>query len=659
MAKRTSKRRAARKSQRRSQSAVGRSTPRRATASGASSEQYERMKRFIRSRCDEYLQDPNITSIGIGRKNNNPKGPLVVQFAVAQKVRPEALESVTTKAIPAEVDFEGTKIPTDVVQRSFKPGYVVVQVEALIKDPRKLRRDVLVPGISVGNRRNEDAGTLGGIVFDTRARQPVLLSNWHVLHTPVGQLGDEVVQPGGFDDNRTERNVIGKLLRSHLGPAGDCAIASIETRRAEPEILDLKTTIGRIGKAQLGDRVIKSGRTTGVTFGVVTRVETITKMRYSADVVESIGGFEIGVDKGHKPPDGEISKGGDSGSAWMAVDGKGKVTDVMLGLHFAGDADDSDAEFALACNAHSVFEKLEIAPLVQSQAIVEAQESESREDLRTGFDKDFLPFTVSAPQFDDPLRSDLATLTGSREIRYCHFSVWLSKSRRFPRVVAWNIDGGSIKKIARTGIPFVKDDRGSLEQFQIGDELYKDNPIDRGHLARRADLCWGSTAEANQANRDSFFFSNITPQHERFNQGQRHGIWGRLEDAIFEDVRVADLHVSLLGGPILRSDDPKVRDIRVPIEFWKLIAYRDDADDTDKVRSFILTQRDLINDLAPESLELDEFKVFQVPLTRIQQVAGLRFTAAFRALDTMPAQPQGVGAPNVRLISSAADLFRG
>ena len=615
------------------------------------------MKRFIRAHCEDYLQDRNISSLGIGRKNGDPDGELVVQFAVERKVGLETLESVSSKFIPPRIEFEGVAIPTDVVQRSFKPSYVVLEPEALTKDFRKQRQETLVPGISIGNRRNRDAGTLGAIVLDSKGGQPAILSNWHVLHTPAGAIGDEIVQPGAFDDNSTQFNVMGRLLRSHLGAAGDCAICSIDSRKVDPTLLGLKTVVGRIGKAELGDKVVKSGRTTGVTFGVVTRVETITKINYGPGITENIGGFEIGVDKTNKPADGEISKGGDSGSCWMAIDKSNKATDVVLGLHFAGDAEDSDAEFALACNAHSVFEKLEISPLAKASAIGEIVATEARSDLRNGFDPDFLPFRVPDVQFTDVLTGDLARLDGDREIRYCHFSVWLSKSRRFPRVVAWNIDGAKIKKVSRTGIRFAKDERGGLDQFQIGDELYSDNPIDRGHLARRADLCWGSVTEANQANRDSFFFSNITPQHQRFNQGQRHGIWGRLEDAIFEDVKVADLKISLLGGPILKKGDPSVRDIPIPIEFWKLVAYRDDADDTDKVRAFILTQRNLLDDVIDtESLELDEFQVFQVPLTRIQTEAGIRFTAAFRALDTMPPAPQGVG-PNVRLITSSADLF--
>jgi hypothetical protein len=59
------------------------------------------------------------------------------------------------------------------------------------------------------------------------------------------------------------------------------------------------------------------------------------------------------------------------------------------------------------------------------------------------------------------------------------------------------------------------------------------------------------------------------------------------------------------------------------------------------VRAFILTQRNLIKDLVEaESLELDEFHVFQVPLARIEADAGIRFTNAFKALDTMPVKPE-------------------
>lgn len=97
-------------------------------------------------------------------------------------------------------------------------------------------------------------------------------------------------------------------MRSFLGLAGDCAVATIEGRGVEEEILELGVPVRVIGDPQLGDRVAKSGRTTGVTWGVVTRVHTITSMRYG-DALEKVGGFEIGPDADRPADDGEISMG--------------------------------------------------------------------------------------------------------------------------------------------------------------------------------------------------------------------------------------------------------------------------------------------------------------------------------------------------------------
>jgi endonuclease G, mitochondrial len=618
---------------------------------------------FIRAHADDYLKDENITSLGIGYKtvDGKPTKQLAVQFSVAQKVAPEAIESLATEKIPKTILFQGVEIPTDVVQRSFEPSYVVVQ--AMQKGDRKVRRDPISPGVSVANCRTT-AGTLGAFVRDRTSGEVVMLSNWHVLHTPTGKVGDPIVQPGPFDDNRIATNGVGKLLRSHLGAAGDCAIASIEGRKIDSNVIgiDGSVAITRIGMPQLGDRIVKSGRTTDVTFGIVSRIDTVTKLSYGEGVVANIGGFEIAPDPTKPAPSNEISKGGDSGSAWIAVAKNGKPTNIMLGLHFAGDAEGSDGEFALACYAASVFEKLEIEPITQVTPAppkkVTIEEVTEHPEFRTGFDEEFLQFPVPTPTFIQSTSKDLAILDGSKRIDYCHFSLWLSKSRKFPRVVAWNIDGDAVRSISRTGIPFKVDERGGLEKFQIDDELYADNPFDRGHVARRADLCWGPLSEARQANRDSFFFSNITPQHARFNQGMRGGLWGQLEDAIFNDIKVANLRVSLMGGPILRSTDPEYRGLaRVPREFWKLVAYTDDSDGKHKVRAFVLTQRDLVKDVVSELLELEEFRWYQVPLSRIESESGIRFAPSFKALDVLPVGPQSVGGGTARVIESSSDFF--
>ena len=517
-------------------------------------------KAFVRAHGEQYLKDGNITGLGVGYKTvgGKPTDQLSVQFTVAQKVSPESVERVSAKPIPKTIAFRGQTILTDVVERSFTPGYIVVQ--STDKSDRKTRRDPIVAGVSVANA-SSTAGTLGALVRDRTSGETVMLSNWPVLHTPDGRIGDVIVQPGPFDDNRIEANRVGRLLRSHLGAAGDCALASVEGRKIDPHVLGIPGAgiIARVGKPALGDRVLKSGRTTGVTYGVVTRVDTLTRIQYGSGVTANIGGFEIGPDAGNPAPNLEISKGGDSGAAWIAVAAGGAIT-----------ASCSDC----------------ISPAI----------------------------------------------------------------RKVPM--------GNLRSLSRAGIDFKIDERGSLSGFQIDDELYSDNPFDRGHVARRADLCWGPLTEARQGNRDSFFFSNITPQHARFNQGMRGGLWGRLEDAIFNDVSVSSLRVSLMGGPILRDSDPEYRHLaQVPREFWKMVAYADDADGGHKVRAFVLTQRDLVKAVIPEILELEEFRWYQVPLTRIESETGVRFAASLKALDDMPPQPQGLERSAVRPIADSADFF--
>lgn len=68
----------------------------------------------------------------------------------------------------------------------------------------------------------------------------------------------------------------------------------------------------------------------------------------------------------------------------------------------------------------------------------------------------------------------------------------MSASRRFCRWVAWNIDGSVLQALPRVHMRFKLDDAYDAK-YQVGDELYGKpaNVLDRGHIARRADLVWG------------------------------------------------------------------------------------------------------------------------------------------------------------------------
>lgn len=573
----------------------------------------DELRAFVRARGPAFLDDPNITSVGIGYKicNGVRTDQLCIQFTVAEKVESTAgLEALGTERIPRTLEVAGRAIPTDVIERDFAPAWRTVVLEA--PGDRKRRLDPLVPGVSVCHPGGT-AGTLGMIVFDRATGDPCMLSNWHVLHLATGAIGDDVVQPGPHDDNAVRLNRAGRLLRSHLGAAGDCAVARIENRAFRREILDLNVAPRALALAELGDRVIKSGRTTDVTRGIVRRVDVMARIDYPGLGARDIGGFEIGPEDG-AGPDVEISMGGDSGSAWLVAGEDGQATDVVVGLHFAGESAGNPDEHALACNLHSVLEKLDV--------LIDPPAPGALEVTPSGYDEHFLDQRVRVPWLNEADFADAVPLNGRHLIPYTHFSVCLSGSLGFARFVAWNIDGSRIQRISRDGDPFDFDQRVPA-QHQHGNELYTGNALDRGHIARRADLCWGSVAEARQANLDSFRWPNIAPQHEAFNRSSAHGIWGELENAVFADVEVEGLRVSVLGGPIFSDEDPIHRGVPIPRQFWKLVAYTDSEDGAFKVRAFVLTQRDLLTGL--EALELDPFRVFQVSLSKLAGETGLGF----------------------------------
>jgi endonuclease G len=246
----------------------------------------------------------------------------------------------------------------------------------------------------------------------------------------------------------------------------------------------------------------------------------------------------------------------------------------------------------------------------------------------SGFDQDFLSLKINLPELSASNKENAFSINGSEVIDYTHFSLALNKVRRFAFWVAWNIDGGSILRLSRKGIPFIIDPQVP-QQFQVGDELYGGNRLDRGHIARRADLLWGAPADADKANKDSFFFTNITPQMDDFNQGRMGGLWGRLEDAVFEDTDVEDLKVSLFGGPVFRDDDRNFLNVKLPREFWKVIMFVEDG--KFKTKGFVLAQN--LDQL--KAFELDAFKVYQVALTEIEERCGLTFPDALKGADSV------------------------
>ena len=103
-------------------------------------------------------------------------------------------------------------------------------------------------------------------------------------------------------------------------------------------------------------------------------------------------------------------------------------------------------------------------------------------------------------------------------------------------------------------------------------------------------------------------------------------------------ILIDDLEVSVFGGLVFASDDRQFRGVKIPREYWKVLAFVERGEL--KARGFLLTQG--LEQL--EALELDELRVFQVHLTEIEQRALLSFPQVLRDADLSVA-PEAIPRP--------------
>lgn len=92
---------------------------------------------------------------------------------------------------------------------------------------------------------------------------------------------------------------------------------------------------------------------------------------------------------------------------------------------------------------------------------------------------------------------------------------------------------------------------------------YNNSGYDRGHLAAAEDMGWSA-----QTMRESFYYSNVSPQVPAFNRG----VWKRLEELVRYWAEAYD-SVYVITGPVLRPGLPVIGHdaVSVPKQFYKVV----------------------------------------------------------------------------------------
>ena len=313
-----------------------------------------RAKRALSKAVALYLYDPNVSHIDLGyrireREGNRLKNELTVRVHLRKKLRGDAFKAFADKHPGRVIDAHTIGFPIDIPEATYRLSFWNWQNQPHTAAlPQARRFETLHGGISISNEYSYGYATLGGRVIDRGTGAMMILSNFHVLggyHLP--HRGVAIYQPARYDGGRT-RDTIAYLSRHAMAQNLDAAVAQLDTNRP---ITNNQFGIGPVDGAdepKLGMEVIKSGRGSQITEGIVTGLYGHTVMNYRGIQRH----MQHIVHIGPRTPGAETSIPGDSGSFWIE-----KTSQRAVALHFAGA---ERPEFALGFSMPTVLQALDI-----------------------------------------------------------------------------------------------------------------------------------------------------------------------------------------------------------------------------------------------------------------------------------------------------------
>ena len=297
-----------------------------------------------------HLYNTRVTLIDLGWKLRDGKltDQLTVRFHVREKPRGLNFEAFAVQrpelVLPSEAALG---FPVDYIEATYHSqiGTPALATAAIQRDEFC---DPLRGGISISNEWDYGYGTLGGLVKDRFTGDKMILSAWHVLASSAyTRAGLRIFQPG-VGDGGTLRNTVARFTRHAMSQGIDAAVAKLEGYRSTlNEAYEIGSVAGAV-EPMINMRLIKSGRASQVTHGMVSGVEGERPIWYGGlrRTIRHI------VHIMQTPEAGEVSRGGDSGSWWLE-----EITHQAAALHIAGN---DDPEYALAISMPRVLDALQI-----------------------------------------------------------------------------------------------------------------------------------------------------------------------------------------------------------------------------------------------------------------------------------------------------------
>ncbi len=247
---------------------------------------------------------------------------------------------------------------------------------------------------------------------------------------------------------------------------------------------------------------------------------------------------------------------------------------------------------------------------------------------RQGYDEDFIgagDLSVPLPGLAEWIGAlaDRLDRPGNPLLRYHHYSVVVARDWRMPIFSAVNVNGrGPRRKVPRTNI--WKLDPRIAPGLQILEECYgreQEGFFSRGHMTRREDANWGKVKIAAAADADTFHATNAVPQAQSFNSP----IWLGLESHLLTYTNQDEMKVSVITGPVLSDNAPVMFGVRIPSQFWKIVAFVHDRTHRLTAVGYLASQAEQVSDLRDMQYVFGRYRDWQVPVRRLGRLTRLDF----------------------------------
>lgn len=258
-----------------------------------------------------------VEGVEIGMKEVNGEETDIMSFRIVVKNKKNEKVLAEDQNIPKHIQG----YITDVVPR--EEGIPLLGTDDL---PHISKESPLRGGIQIGNGKGKHrgTGTLGCIAtLNDDSTKRVALSNHHVLYDNDAIEGQKIGHPSYYKSCCCDCDKIGTVLKGNAGL--DCAIALLDS---DIEVVNRVEEIGAIKGIAIptpGDKVLKRGKTTGLTSGSILAVNVFTGFLRVSPIegrqIDYVDNFLVSVDKDH--PEAKLKYGtgpfrfafhGDSGS---------------------------------------------------------------------------------------------------------------------------------------------------------------------------------------------------------------------------------------------------------------------------------------------------------------------------------------------------------